>query len=549
MNKSNGKIINFKDISKFKHPWAIKNDFLIFKKAEKDYQKYLFFLTKKLNYYFNKNFSVKFWEIILGEFIIGIIHIFYERLLFINKYKKKYKFQISSNTINIKTYEEFRLYSENIHEYIHNYILKHYKNKNFILSKQKKTSEELNSIDINKKNYKESIYKLFYGFRNSISGSTKNHYVIAPSTGLNRDNSFLKKFNIFYIDNKNKSTIDYLLRKKLSKCNQKKYDQKFINLIFKLMPISYLENFDYNYSQILKKYSSTKYLISKYLNDQVRFLSAYLIEKKRKIIRLQHGGNYWIYKYNFFTNFEVRNCTYYLPWGKYHNKNKKCIIFGYSNDLLISDKNFNIKKNKSKCLIFLDRGKQFHRAWNSGFFKNLDMKNNLNINLSPLLKKINNKDFKKNIVLRMHKSNEDFKKHIKENYSNYEISDYDKNLKRILDNSKITVHTYFSTSFVDTIISNIPSILITKIDTNVYNKFSKKILISLMKNHIVFESPTLLYKFIEKNWKNIDKWWHHKNTQLVRKDFLMNYCFENKNLNAHLSNLIKKTNLERRKSF
>ena len=66
MNKFNRKVINFKDIPKFKHPWEIKNDFLIFKKAEKDYQKYLFFLTEKLNNHFNKNFSTKFWEIILG---------------------------------------------------------------------------------------------------------------------------------------------------------------------------------------------------------------------------------------------------------------------------------------------------------------------------------------------------------------------------------------------------------------------------------------------------------------------------------------------------
>ena len=170
----------------------------------------------------------------------------------------------------------------------------------------------------------------------------------------------------------------------------------------------------------------------------------------------------------------------------------------------------------------------------------LDMKNELNRNLSPLLNKINNKDLQKNIILRMHKSNESFKKYIYENYGDYKIYDFDKNLKIILDNSKITVHNIFSTSFVDTIISNIPSILITKIDSNVYNKFSKKILISLMKNHIVFESPSLLYKFIGKNWNNIDKWWHHKNTQLVRKDFLKNYCLENQNLNEHLSTLIKK---------
>ena len=547
MNKSNGKIINFTDIPKFKHPWIIKNDFLIFKKAEKDYQKYLFFLAQKLNNHFNKNFSTKFWEIILGEFIMSIIHIFYERLLFIKKYEKNYKFQTSNKKINIKTYEEFRWHSESVHEYIHNFILKNYKNNNFILPKEKKSSHETNSTDNNNKNYKERIYKLFYRFRNSISGDKKNRYVIVPSTGINRKNSFLKKFNIFYIDNKNKFNVDYLLRKKLSKCNQKKYDQKFINLIFDLMPISYLENFDYNYSQILKKYSSTRYLISKYLNDQSRFLSAYLIEKKRKVIRLQHGGNYWIYNYNFYTNFEIRNCTYYLPWGKYHYKNKKCKIFGYSNNLLINERNFNIQKNKSKCLIFLDRGKQFHRVWNSGFFKNLDMKNELNRNLSPLLNKINNKDLQKNIILRMHKSNESFKKYIYENYGDYKIYDFDKNLKIILDNSKITVHNIFSTSFVDTIISNIPSILITKIDSNVYNKFSKKILISLMKNHIVFESPSLLYKFIGKNWNNIDKWWHHKNTQLVRKDFLKNYCLENQNLNEHLSTLIKKTNLERRK--
>ena len=65
---------------------------------------------------------------------------------------------------------------------------------------------------------------------------------------------------------------------------------------------------------------------------------------------------------------------------------------------------------------------------------------------------------------------------------------------------KLSIHTYFGSSFLESMINDIPSILIIQnFDAN--DKFTVSQLNNLKKYHVVFTSSKKASFFINKNWK------------------------------------------------
>ena len=108
-------------------------------------------------------------------------------------------------------------------------------------------------------------------------------------------------------------------------------------------------------------------------------------------------------------------------------------------------------------------------------------------------------------------------------------------------NYKVSIHTYFGSSFLESMINDIPSILIIQnFDAN--DKFTVNQLKVLKKYQIVFTSSKKASFFINKNWRQMNEWWNSKPVKSTREKFLENFGFHNNNLNNEILNFASRIN-------
>ena len=184
------------------------------------------------------------------------------------------------------------------------------------------------------------------------------------------------------------------------------------------------------------------------------------------------------------------------------------------------------KQQNDKILIYLPKLSDFHRSPDSAtIFKPMNF---INSNLIKLLNDLKKGKLREQVRVRMHKSDIKYQKIMKKYCGSKLIqSDIDQNL--ILSQSKLVIHTYLNTSFIDTMYNDIPSILfIKKLDP--FNSFTIKILKELKKVNIVFNSEKKLSKFIESNFNNLEKWWFSKDILKIKKKYLNIYASNNPKL-------------------
>ena len=115
------------DLMKKTHPWENSNYYhLKFKFLKKEHKKFLKLFHFILNKHHNVEFSEKYWQIILSNYIFQILYIYYERKECIKSYKKIKTFKLIKNTPKIGSYEDLRTNFEFLHEYIHAKIIEHH---------------------------------------------------------------------------------------------------------------------------------------------------------------------------------------------------------------------------------------------------------------------------------------------------------------------------------------------------------------------------------------------------------------------------------------
>ena len=121
---------------------------------------------------------------------------------------------------------------------------------------------------------------------------------------------------------------------------------------------------------------------------------------------------------------------------------------------------------------------------------------------------------------------------------NFEFSNT-QSFSKACNNSKLIVHTYNSTPFLETISSNLPTILILKKNDNPFKNEAKPFIKNLVKNNILFYDAKLAAKFVNKLWnENIDDWWNDNKTQKAINKFITNYANTTNNISEEIKKII-----------
>ena len=505
------------------------------------YNKILPNLKLILNEYHRVNYSERYWKIIIGPWLITFLQILYERfsnLVFLFE-KKKHEdlktiiLKIEKNTLIPKNYEEFTrlMLSDTWNHYIYSLLID-FDQFNLPIKKVYKDFE-------NEEKYEEYLTKKTSS-RNKILNKFANIFfkknILISESYLGLKNEFLLALNYFCfprysigdVDIENK--LNYQRNKINFEFTTNNSFEEFVKKnIFNFMPRSYLEEYNLvgeavknmNWAKnpriIFTSHFITKTLQSRYTADSLE-------KNKTKLVLGQHGGVYGQYLFSSMQDFEIDISDKYLTWG-WNNSSEKIIPFGVIKNLKKNKYNLN---NSNLLMIMRSQSRYTHRL--NSYSGTNQIKKYFDDNIE-LCKRLESKIREENLLLRFHarKFGWDEEKKFKNILKKVNIDMGYKKISKLLSSAKLVLHTYIGTGYLETLASNIPTIIYANTKDCLLNEESLSDLKILKEVGIYYENYISAANFINSNWENISSWWFSNLTQNARKDFCEKYSKINSN--------------------
>jgi putative transferase (TIGR04331 family) len=416
----------------------------------------------------------------------------------------------------------------------------------YIKSKNKLNKKDISIKKKNQIKFKSIFINQIKKLLNIINKEKYKYFIYKTYLGMTREFLLcLKLGQIPFFDDVKLNNKKGVLNKKLRESLIKKIKTKgkFENYLSKIfcsqMPIVFLEKFNEletlvkNNKNLPKKPKKIFSALSLWGNSAINYYCALKKEENTKIIYAQHGGGYGITKTHFNTDYEIEVCDKYLSYG-WSNSNKKILKFGNIHNL---DKKKYIFSNKKKFLTFISNKRHKYSTfinssalWSIDFIDTVKFYSNFLLNLP--------KNIQENTLIRG-MPDTDLKKldFFGTLIKNFKV-DNKTDIFDLYNNSKIIIHSINSTSLLETMYLNIPSIII--LDKKIpFSHISKNIFLDLKKNNIFFDDPKLASKFIEKIWENgIHTWWNSINVQKTVKKFNLNFSKRRNNVLSDLQKIL-----------
>jgi putative transferase (TIGR04331 family) len=511
------------------------------KEVHKIYNSLVSDLSNFLNKIHNKNYSENYWETIVGPWLKLFLTVVRERYNSLNFAIKK--FNISE--VMLANFKEENFFVYNVDDFeekasknkdgwnsiLYSKILKilNY-NCKFIEFKIKKKNTINNS---KKKNIASNLKKKFISFLTIFNLLSKNSKYVIYASGLKlhaviKLQLYLKQFpSIFIKKEYPKKKINFENRKKIEsffeKTEAEEYEKLVRSLISSLLPTDFLENYktlEY-ISTNLKWPKDPKVIFTStgYHSDEIfKMYAAKKMEKGSKYIVSQHGANNFTHKNSFIELGYDRSDTFF-SWGNF--KKDKCVsLFNLKNIALDNMEKtpkgeklffFMPKMSKSRKRLYDDYGQMIRD----------------NISIEKILNNLDNK-IKESCILKLYPNENDskelenkilneiiFKKH-------QYIIDRTSSKKKIFKTSKLILNYSDGTSFLETISTDIPTIIflpnLNWIDESVKQDYEK-----LLENNILFNNEKLMSKHINNIFYDIDSWWNNPKIKKVKLNFEQKY--------------------------
>ena len=512
-----------------------------YKLITKNYFKYLEFLYKKFNILNKTNKSKKFWNIIIGPWLIDYLQSMTRKWFEIKKIPNKKKLYFNYYYFDKITipedyldYDEY-IKNENVYSSVYSDILKNYLPQNKKINKSikiQKNSHRFSKIE----NFK-SIRKLLFSILNSLKINKKNNLVIINTyMGHLREVMLYLKTNTFpyFITNlnflrnlclKNSKPVDFNLRNELLKDfkTNNNYENFLKKNFMNFCPKSYIENFDYFENISKDKFlDKTNYIITAvdhFGYDNLKYWIGNQIMKGSKLITIQHGANpgYSLFTQNEFNDKIISDTNFTWGWSDNYKSTKK----GFFSFKKINKKNF----NKKKILLIIPGNIALQKNIKSNlyFYDNLCFYKIF----IPLIKEIY-KRYSSDLIVRLPKSRQ---KEIQLFYRK-ELNKIDKNIiiddnelfAKSLEEAKLVITSWDQTVFLQSLNENIPTFAYWSKKSSIVNPTCSKNFLELKRKAVLFDNKNELINTLENNYHNIEIWWMEKKRKKILKKFTDQYC-------------------------
>ena len=519
-------------------------------------------LTDELNNYHKTNYPKKFWQILIGPWLHKFTHIIFDKYEVLSQINNTYELDntyiLNLNSENFVPTDTkmFTLFIRDDlwHHHIFSKILVNFFGIKYNFVDLDRKSESVNIQNLDKKVKKNSITN----FLNKLDFISKK--IFNPS----KQKYFIKKS---YLSTKSEIILNLYLNKSLTYNfhtpeqyfhidksrrnnflkNLNQIDDKFFNvLIFMVkeqIPPIYLESFT-ELDKSLEKlewpqnpekiFTANAYEFDEYF----KIYSAKKVINGSKLIIGQHGGAHGMGKWNLPEEHQIDISDNYLTWG-WRTENKK-VKDGF---VFTHLKSKSLKYETKKKAIFIthpiERYSCKTQAWATGASQSYRYMNE-HINFFNNL----NDDIQKNFIFRVSKNADDlYKTHyinrIQKNFPNIEIDTRNLKLYEQLNNCKLACSSSNSTSFLQTLSMNYPTLIFWNNHYFELRESSIKYFEKLKSSGIFHTSAISASNHINSIWSDIDRWWKSDKVQESRKFFCDNYVKIKNNKNYQLSKFIK----------
>ncbi len=517
-------------------------------------------LISRLNSINNKNFSTKFWKILIMHWLHSFIYINFDHWEMVNNLEldeEKYcidTFEFDEKEIIPRTLEDYiRLFGSD--SWRHIMVKKIFK---FKFSKNNKKIEylinnnlknDIKELRISIGNYQRNyIKKIIINLYNKIFGFVlKNQKFFVARTYLGKIKELLLSFSLFQLpiisvpNIYNLSTEPIIKLRNGSSLNftPKSDFEKFLKLeIMNQIPISFLEGFD-EIEEIIQKLNFPKTPKSIFVSNSHHksLLTRYCAKNADngcKIIHGQYGGSYGQWDMHWLEKYYKEISDIYLTWGWKDHKNT--LPIGILRPLSYKRK----KKGRYNNLLFIGKTIKsygYSLDSNSGACQS---ENYLNDCFSAI--KNLREDIKKNLIVRLKPVGKGWneKERFEDLLSESKIDVGKNSIFSVVKDTKIYFATYNGTGYLESLSMNIPTVLFSNpFDEKIRNDCLEDFKL-LEENKIYFKDPILATDHVNKVWDDVDAWWYNEDVQRARERFCFKYSRINSNLLKNVQEIIKR---------
>ncbi len=520
-------------------------------KVEKIYESFLPVLSDSLNRIHNVKKSERYWRILVGPWLGIWLQVIMDRWNSIMSLKDL-DYKIETTFADHKNYDLSPIDTDSFlsmtssDEFNHILYSKIIKFTGFIKYHSCKDTIIGKDALPHKKNY---VKKIRYFFKNLVCNIVnlacyKNKVVFIDSY-LSLKDRLILELSLYQLPSllKNKVVIKYSKHNKNFRQDldllyepQSKFEEFALAQLPEMIPRIFVEDYFETNKRIKKLIwpKSPKVIVAAVLiqNDHTKFWVSEKVENGSKLIIEQHGGNYGMGEFSFNESHELRVSDIYLSWGWQNDELK---IRNIAHPKLKSKLKSSIDGGIYQILMSLPR--YSYRIYSVPIASQVYEYENDQVLFSKSL----NNELQKKLKVRLHSNlrGYDQAKRFKDMAPKINLTDTKKNIYEDITQNRITVCTYNATTILECIAANIPTVMFWNPNHWELNKYSKPYFEALKKVDVLHDDPILAAKFINKNWDNIEDWWHMKETQEVLLQFRNKYALSKKNWKTDWIDAIK----------
>lgn len=504
-------------------------------------------LTRALNALHNKNYSLRYWKIVLGHWLQRYVDTFYNRYRTLQDALAKHNI---NNTSIIDSPDGFLVANDSLafiwacNNDVWNHVL-YSKILNFLGGEVLETGcdiqldertcflPESNKVTNNNKSIKKNIIGLV---RNILKKFVKptDAFILNSYMPLSQEITLqimLKQFpQLWKVPSIESLGFNKNIRNQLSfdLDNYQGFERIVRYMLNEVMPCCFIE--DYNiFVETAEKMSwpsNPKFIFTSNnfdMDELFKYWTANKVEKNIRYFTGQHGNNYGTHFYSGTIAWPERSAAdKFFTWGWNDNIKNTIPAFNFK----LSGKH-NIK-NKSDGGLLLIENCVPHQItpWDSYYEYNIYQEEQYMF-VSSLPDNI-----KQCLTIRLHHSYDNFSWYDKDRWSDFDSEIFVDNgtypLKKMINQSRLVVHSYDSTGILETLAQNIPTVCFWVGEFEHLLDDAKPYYQLLLDENIIFTSPESAAQHIAKYWDKISEWWETNRLQKARETFCNNYSLVDK---------------------
>jgi putative transferase (TIGR04331 family) len=516
------------------------------------YEKALNDLTNKLNHIHGIKKSDRYWRIFLGPWLSTFVMIAFDRWqaieIAINKNEIFKTIGLTGNS-QILIPNDVNVFNEIISsdEWNHYFILE-------ILKKFNKVKIEFiniyNKNNFSKKFKNRNLKLILYKTINFCASylSSNNNIVIASTLLPGLSEILLQvrlgQFPQIWLGTKPVSVpIDSNQRNwKMLLEGNNDFERFVLDIIPKQIPRVYLEGYQkLTYQcQNLKLPKRPKVIFSSNLlwfDTTFMIYTAEKVEQGASLVYCQHGGGYGTSKFHFLEEHEIKISNLYLTWGWEYPYKKNITPVGI------------VKVRKKKLKVFGDTLlfvtlNQFRYSYrlDGEAMNNYEKYINSSFNF---IERLDTEIFSKTLI--RNPSLEiglNLPQRWLDKFPTIKIDNGHTNIYSLIRSSKIVVHTYNQTGFLETLAIGIPTLLIIDLNITPIRESAIPFYELLRKIKVLHDNPYSASAHINLVWDDIDSWWKSNEVQEGLALFINNYCRVDNKIEKNIKVILNKSFIE-----